>query len=87
MTTYTIIIDEKSKEGKGLIAKLKSSAGVIGVKRSTRISIQKISAERRKVKTEIEVKEDNALAMLMQKEETGKLVSKSAVMKALKAVK
>ena len=87
MTTYTITIDEKSKEGRGLIAKLKSSVGVIGVRRSTTITKQKLNTERRKAKSELEAKEDNALAMLMKSEETGKLVSKAAIMKALKAVK
>ena len=80
MTTFTISIDEKSKEGKALIAKLKSSSSVIGWKK-------KKSLARRKVRYAIDDKDDKALGMVMESVETGKLVDKKTVMKALRSVK
>lgn len=79
MTTFTISIDEKTKEGKAIIAKLKSSSSVKGFRRK--------SAKAQKLALTIEKDEDRALVAMMESEETGKLVSKGRILKALKAIK
>ena len=84
MTTYTVSIDEKSKEGKAIIAKLKSLSSV---KRVWQKSPRLKKSQPEKATSISAQSEEKALAVLMKAEETGKLVSKAKILKALKAVK
>ena len=79
MTTLTVTINEKTAKGKNLIAKLKSSPEVS-------VTLVKSSWIKRKRKA-TEAGEDRRLGQLMRREETGKLVSKDSIIKALGSVR
>ena len=84
MTTFTITINERTKEGRSLIERLQMSASVVGVKRNKRRLEGGVITRK---KNQAGAKEDLALGELMKKSETGKLVSRATIMKALKSVK
>ena len=75
MTTLTITIDETTTTGKNLIARLKSAPAV---------SVKSIKPSTRKQKAKSIKNSDQKLGKLMRKSETGKLVSKETIMRALR---
>ena len=79
MTTLTVTINEKTARGKNLIAKLRSSPEV-----SVTLVNSSLTKHKRKW---TKASEDRVLGELMQKEETGKLVSKDSIIKALRSVR
>ena len=84
MTTLTITINERTKEGRSLIERLQESSSVLGVKQTNKRMGERVSTRK---KTKLDEREDSALGLLMKKSETGKLVSRASIMKALKSVK